>query len=182
MRTQRLLLGFVAVSGLACLWQVLSDSRVTAQAKQRAVLTVDEIQSGTVIGRLGIELGHVCTIEGTIVAETSKAKSNEGKQLLRIHAIDGKPLVKPVSFASDWTGHERFRKLKLRPDELMGRTVKWAVYETGEFSGLPTGDIYNPRLAWHGFGFSSRLVVVHDFADEPAQRAVKVSSPFRSAE
>lgn len=159
----------------------LQQSPLPAQAKQHRVLSVEDISSSTVIGRLGKELGQVFTIEGKIVADTSRAKGRDGMFLVEIEIVDGMKLSNPVAFVDADISHDWFIRPKDRPMNIVGRRLKLAVYETGIFDGLPKGDRYSPVIAGHGFHFRSRLRVVHDFAEGLEKHDGNVPSPFRSS-
>ncbi len=155
----------IALACLSGVWLTIRQSHLSAQTKERPIVMVDDIIAGTVVGRLGIELGHVCTVEGTIFPDRSKAKLREGRLIFQVETVNQKRLEHPVIFTDDGVSYEGFDVRKHpQQSELVDRRLKLAVYESGVFSGLPTGDIYSPPIAGVGFGFHSQLKVVRDLS------------------
>ncbi len=168
---------------LACLCMIgigftRQNAEISAQAKRRPVLTVNDMMNATVVGRLGVELGHVCTVEGTLIADPSRGKSRKDRILFQVSSVNGKSMSQPITFQDTSVSYKGFDFDRWSQPELIGQRLKLAVYETGAFEGLPQGDIYRERIAGLFFHFQPQLRVVHDFADGPAPRDERVPVPF----
>lgn len=148
-------------------------------------LSVSSLNQGRILGELGAPLGTVVEVRASIVAGSElQSKRHQGCYLLRITEVDGHPLAVPavmeftvpgfagVQLASnDSDLYELKTGTKagtLEPAQIerlregyVGRQVLLAVYETGQYSGVPHNvpqDI--PTWQDRGFGFRSLLVVL----------------------
>ena len=122
-----------------------------------APLTLSEVDSSGIAGRLGCRLGTVVTLAGQIVANSSRAKADVDEVFfLKVERVDGKSLHSPALFTS--------RDLPLVrgiPALKVGDKFQCAGYETGEYTGSPPGEFkYVPAYATTGFGFGTRFVVL----------------------
>jgi hypothetical protein len=119
---------------------------------------VSELNRGKVIGSLGYALGEVIIVEGVIADENyTKRKADVGKSLLRVRAVNGKPLKEEVIF-----DFSPFSGADIRNPEV-GARFKYTGYETGGFSGLPEQAFdYVPRVPTAGYYFSTSFVILRD--------------------
>lgn len=170
----------VAASTLACEPMPKSDA-----------LTVGDLASRPVIGRLGRPLGTVVEVEAEVVrGRDLRNKGDYGSYLLRVTSVDGADLPAPEllhfglapgsSARLAWEEFGLWRMKKgsdagtLYPKDIdeieqgyVGRHVRLLAYESGGYSGIPA---LNPRgegagvPIWqdHGFGFSTSLIVLRE--------------------
>lgn len=131
-------------------------------------ITVDELNSLRVIGKLGIPLGKVVEMQATVVVGGGKDSS---RYYLKVTAVAGKPLKEPVvmrfrSLSEDipassfdlYKGRngkiaESLTEEVLKPLEkdYVGSEVTFSAYEGGAFTGIPEG-LPDPGT-WQGFSF-----------------------------
>lgn len=153
----------VALTGLAGLAGLLGcagpDAR--AEAPKGAVrsaahtrLSVATLRSAKVVGDLGVPLGTLVTVEGEILPDDARrTKADLGKTLLRVRAVNGKPLPTPV--IATLRGDARVRSLK------PAAKVRMIAYESGGFAGAPDGLFKHvPAFTTVGFGFLTWIEVV----------------------
>lgn len=138
---------------------------VTSQDNKQPQIHVEDFHSSQIIGRLGVPLGQVVIVEGTMIEENSRQKGRDGAKSFRISTVDDRPLDEAVAFWEE----DVVRGGKRRTVWADGR-YRLAVYETGQFDGWPNGDTYRPVPQTRGFHFRSELVIVHNFADGTAER------------
>lgn len=155
-----------------------------------APLTPARLNQLTVTGSLGLPLGTAAEVTAVVVSgRETRMKMDDGQYLLRVTAVDGRTLAKPVlmHFSSsglspvrvapnEWALYELKHGEKATQldsasvakleEGFVGSVHNLIVYETGGFSGLP--DV-PPRLAeevplgaGYGFGFMTELVVVKE--------------------
>lgn len=148
-------------------------------------LGLAEIQQKGVEGRLGVPLGNVVEIKGTIVSgRATRRKALSSLYLLDVTEIEGKKLdnairlkfsVPPIANAKIASTHFGLYELKngerpkiLSSDKLaelekgyVGSEFKLAVYESGGFSGIPN-NLPEDFPAWQGtnFHFSTQMIVL----------------------
>ena len=154
---------------------------------QPSAISLQDLRSRPVIGELGQPLGKCFDIEGTVyLGSDLHDKGAEGRYLIRVTTVNGKPLDKPVlmkfavpgfvqsSLASnDFALYEKQSGQpahNLASDEVtamrkgyVGKTVRATVYEVGEFSGIPSGmpsnaPVWQDRFFW----FQTWLVILVD--------------------
>jgi hypothetical protein len=143
---------------------------------------VSDLNKRPVIGKLGIPLGKVVEIEGTIISGTDlHTKATEGEYLLQVSKVHGNDLkAKPImefryrSFLGIDVPNNEFQLKELKTGKraaqitskeeieqlekgYVGSTVKLVAYETGGFDGMPKMPKDIPVWQDHQFAFSSYL-------------------------
>lgn len=110
------------------------------------------------VGYLGVPLGTVVRVTGEAVdGSTTGAKSEEGKTLLRIGAVNGKELARPVVF-------EFLRATESVKKPAAGQKFDYYVHEYGEFDGqvIPPKELGIKTVVVASTGFHyRRYVTVH---------------------
>ena len=117
-----------------------------------------KLNRSKVIGSLGYALGEVVIIEGVIADDSyTRRKADAGKLLLRVQAVNGKPLKEEALFDfSPFVGAD------IR-NPAVGARFKYTGYETGGFSGIPEQAFdYVPRVPTTGYYFSTSFVILRD--------------------
>jgi hypothetical protein len=118
-------------------------------------VSLQEIHQRGVEGRLGVKLGTIVTIKGSVVPNTSRSKADVSERFfLSIEQIDGESLDKPIQFP--------FRsKFDSKPLPKIGDEFSYVAYETGRFEGTPDGEFdYVQAYADIGFGFGTELLLI----------------------
>jgi len=129
----------------------------TAPATQPATpITLDEIQSRGIAGRLHLPLGTIAETSGEVVSNTSTAKIDSGFPFfLKITAVNGKPLDPPVLYPP--AKYDSGFPLALK----IGDHFRLVGYETGSFQGAPEGLANHvPIMATTRYAFTLEFVVI----------------------
>ena len=134
--------------------QLGSGDRATpAPPDTGAGIPVARLRRERVIGDLGWPLGTIITVEGDVLPDNHRRKVDQGKILLRVRSAGGKAL--PKTLVLTLRGDKDVRGLK------PGSAVRLLIYETGGFSGAPSGLFkYVPAFTTVGHGFYTSLNVV----------------------
>jgi len=147
------LLSFAAAKG--------KDNPEKRRSPRKTKITVAEIHQAEVIGRLGVPLGQVVTIEGIVADEDYiRTKANSGHRLLRVLKLDGRRLKEEVVF--------RFPKLSPLDEERVkepkvGARFAYICYENGGFSGIPGAAFKHiGTVQTAPYGFSTWLEILKD--------------------
>jgi hypothetical protein len=150
-----------AILTLGSLMSIIMCQTATGQKRTSSnteSIHVSRLNRSKVIGSLGYALGGIIVIEGVVADESyTGRKADAGELLLRVQAVNGKPLNEEVIFA--------FRpflgaSIKSPP---VGARFKYTGYETGGFSGIPEKAFaYVPRVQATGYNFSTTFVVLRD--------------------
>ena len=124
-------------------------------------ISVSRLNRGRVIGSLGRALGEVVTVEGEIAdGSDTRRKADEGKLLLRVRAVNGRPLKPEVVL-----DFSPFPSAEIR-NPAAGAAFKYTGYETGGFSGVPEAAFkYAARVATAGYHFTTSFVILRDEHD-----------------
>lgn len=156
----------------------------TAGLNARTVVSLAELQSKdtTVIGALGLPLGSIFEVEGTIVpARASLGLLYNSYYLLRVESVNGAALAKPVimwfevkdpqikmpasipELAKQQLGRENATDEETDRLEraYVGTRYKVTVVENGKFDGLPR-NMPDYCSIWSAppYGFTTYLVVI----------------------
>ncbi|MEI8245720.1 MAG: hypothetical protein WCI51_07815 [Lentisphaerota bacterium] len=133
----------VYVSGL-----VLGDDHDTK------TISYKELNNIKIIGQLGIELGSIVNVEGTVLlpAELDK-KADEGKYILRICSVNGEILSEKIAIELlyAYSGVDRSNK---------GEKVKYIGFESGSFDGMPDGYLKYLHVASQRFNFCTYFIAL----------------------
>jgi len=155
-------------------------------------LTIADLQSRPVIGSLGIPLGTVAEIKAKIVTGREIGdKRHAGRYVLRVTEVDGKareegpmmdfevPAFVNAHIAADELALYKLKEGKdagsLNKEEIadlekgyVDRQVLLAVYESGEFGGIPR-NLPKDVPVWQGraFSFNTHLVVLAERPSSP---------------
>jgi len=145
-------------------------------------LSVSDLKSRPVIGDLGVPLGKVVDIEGTIISGNQfNTKGTHDRFLLQVNKVNGDELkAKPImdfganfgvdlpgdiwSLAELKTGKKAGDVTKKEAEQFekayVGTTLKLVGYETGSFSGIPK--LPKGIESWqdHSFCFSNSLAIL----------------------
>jgi hypothetical protein len=187
-----LLCVFTAVCLVSCSQQPGAPevSDVTSPKGGRAAagseIRWSDLNDRPVIGRLGVPMGRAVEIDATIVAGRELGdKASDGTYLLRVNEVERKaiePVVIPfyvqswgdAKLASNEFDLYKLKKGKkagsLNEDQIkeiergyVGKRVTLAVYEVGQFSGIP-GNLPKDAAIWqdHGYCFQTELVVMRE--------------------
>lgn len=100
-----------------------------------------------VIGPLGVELGKVVELQVEQVETRAKAEP----EVLRVKAINGKPLPKPVDCP--------YRMLVIRDHFVHGKTFRVKAYQDGSYTGTPREVLKDMLIPTTDYGFQVALVV-----------------------
>ena len=139
---------------------LLASSCVAQDESSNSPISYSDAQSRGVVGQLGLKLGTVANVSGTIISGSElRTKEADGRYFLKISHVDGKRLDSTVVLAyriPSWAN------VKLLP--IAGKSVELKVFEEGEFSGLPDG--LDPMDQWASpvFHFSTHLTILKDLA------------------
>ena len=131
-------------------YETKTKTNTTPNTAKRAMIHVDALQPGQVIGRLGEPLGKVVTIEAEIIdGDTLKQKAMMGLWLLHIKRV----------------GDQRKDALMSVEGVVLPKThgapIKLIGYETGRFIGTPSEAFKHiPAMATRGFGFETSFVAL----------------------
>lgn len=106
--------------------------KVADKMERQPMITSASLDPSKVQGSLGQPLGKLITVEGQIRAGDAGGKAEQGKLLLEVTKLDGKPLPKPVSLAIGFFAFTGIAAPKA------GSAVKYQGYETGSFQGIPS--------------------------------------------
>ena len=127
---------------------LLVAAQAYAASRAPARLSWTDLDSKyVVVGPLGTELGKVLELQVEQVETRSKAEP----EVLRVKAIDGKPLAKPVDCP--------YRMLVIHDKFTPGKTFRIKAYQDGGYAGTPhevLKDLLIPTTAYH---FEVALVV-----------------------
>lgn len=118
-------------------------------------ISVDALEApNMVIGKLGLPLGKIVTIEADIIdGSRLNGKAFEGGTLLEVRSVNGQSVRVPCSLRFSWFD-------TVPPAPLTGR-VRLIGYETGVFTGVDAEAFaYIPAVASQGFHFESAFVVL----------------------
>jgi hypothetical protein len=116
-------------------------------------VSLDEVRERGVIGQLGVPLGTMVEVTGTVVPNNSRRKADGGEPFfLQIYAVDGKPLTKPVEYAF----RERLPGYVTSPK--VGESFDLRGYETGGYDGVPLH--YSAPWQDTGFYFTTKFLVL----------------------
>jgi hypothetical protein len=160
-----------------------ADTRNDAAPSTRPTLA--SLNEHPVIGELGVPLGTIVEIRAIVIAGHKwGTKADDGKYLLRVTELDGRPLI-PTPYmhffvhgvASVNLANDDFALYELKKGQkahqldskqiaelekgYVGKQVRLVVYEAGEYSGMPRN--LPPEIGmWqdHGFVFSTYLGVL----------------------
>ena len=126
-----------------------------ASAANLMPINVDALEApAMVIGKLGMPLGKVVTIEADVIdGDRANGKALEGVALLMVRSVNGKLVRELYTLRFSW-----FDTVPTAP--LSGR-VRLVGYETGQFIGVPAEAFaYIPPVASQGFHFESAFVIL----------------------
>jgi len=119
---------------------------------------VSTLSRARVIGELGSALGEIVTVEGIASdGAYTRKKSDLGAVVLRIRAVNGKPLKSEIVL--------HFLPFQGAPIDApsAGAEFKYVGYETGEFAGAPEKAFkYVPSAATTNYGFTTSFVVLRN--------------------
>lgn len=194
-------------SPLLCLFSlVLFFFSTGAFAGDQKVITVEQLSKSEVkvIGRLGVPLGEVATLEVTVFdgAELG-GKYFDGKYLLKVTSVNGVTMKDPpiMQFSiRDFGKFNLSKKLAKGPFELyqikhgrktgslsteqinelkkgyIGKQFRLKAYETGGFQGIPSLPKEASVWADVGFSFSTSLVLLTDDKESQAAKPKSATS------
>lgn len=145
--------------GLGLLAVVSGKLAVSADADAKRIIHVNQLQRSTVIGRLGIPLGNVVTLEGRVAPDLSRNKGRDGRLVLSIEAVDGNVLDQSIEFWDEIVVLPKGAMLEV------GRRFRFAAYETGSFQGIPRGST-DRVAAGRSFGYVPKLAIERDLTHE----------------
>ena len=124
-----------------------------ALSKSTEKITAWDIDSGkvTVIGKLGLPLGTVCTVTAISLGNEKGPMS-----LLKILTINNKPVVNPESVKLP------YEIVSAHSDEIFApnQTLNLTVYENAKIDGFPSNLPYGITWQDHGYGMNTYLRVV----------------------
>ena len=122
------------------------DCTPATAAGTRGAISYRALSPAGVRGALGLPLGSVVTLTGTVLSDdVRRMRADLGKTLLRVEKVSGKPLPNPVIVELRCASQARY---------LAGKAFEIVGYESGAFSGLPAEVFkYIPQRATTGFGF-----------------------------
>jgi hypothetical protein len=126
-----------------------------ASAANPLRVSVDALEApNMVIGKLGLPLGKVVTIEANMIdGGRLSGKALEGVTLLEVRSVNGQSVREPCFLRFSWFD-------TVPPAPLTGR-VRLVGYETGVFTGVPAEAFdYIAPVASQGFHFESAFVVL----------------------
>jgi hypothetical protein len=162
-------------------------------------ITLEELHSRGVLGRLGVPLGTAVKIEAVVLSgDALRMKRFQGQYLLEVKRVGGKELtVSPkmlfgVAQGLSWgelpetkrelwdfveskqekeEGELNSSEFKESEKRFVGKKVWLVVYEIGEFRGHPNG-VPRGKLGWAdtNFGFSTSLIVIGKVGSIPVLR------------
>lgn len=183
MRNTRWLFVTGAVT-LAALFVVAAGSQGNDKKPGTAPISVEMLREQPVIGDLGVPLGTITEIRGTIVAgRTLKTKLYSEEYLINVAEAGGHRLKEPriLSFGvyanqpnvqavlprterqlggDSWKSGELVDLAKLEK-EYLGKEFRLRGYEIGGFRGIPRNwPEGGPVYADVGFGFQTELVII----------------------
>lgn len=117
----------ISVALVLVAWFLLSKG--TAKDVAPEPITYTDLNKRPVLGRLGHPLGEIVSIEG-IIADGSftKAKVDDGWILVRVRAVNAKPLKVEQVFQYEEAA---------KGSPVVGSEFKFIGYETGGFTGIP---------------------------------------------
>jgi hypothetical protein len=135
---------------------LLTIVRADAADQPAAPIPLQEIRERGIEGRLGVRLGTIVRISGTVVANRSRNKRDMGEPyFLKIDAIDGRDLEEPVLYA-----YRKHGFAELEPPKI-GDKFRYVAYEDGAFRGAVDGEEkYILPYADVGFGFETEIQVL----------------------
>lgn len=117
-------------------------------------ISVADIRDDGVTGLLGRPLGTMVTVSGVAVPNAPRRKADaSGALLLRITAVDGQPLAKPVQFP-----FRKAHEIVDVPEPVIGKEFTYRGYETGGFRGVPLN--YGAPWQAMGFDFTEEFLVL----------------------
>ena len=150
-----------AIFTSAALVSSITSPWVVAQKRAKTnpeTIQLSKLNSSKVIGFLGYPLGEIVAIEGIVADEEyTRRKADTGETLLRVQAVNGKPLKRETLFHFDPVEGADIKKPSA------GIRFKYIGYETGGFSGLPEEAFdYIPRLQTKGYSFTTSFVILRD--------------------
>lgn len=152
------LLAILAVGSLISIIMCQTAAGQKRTKSNSQSIHISTLNGSKVIGSLGHQLGEIVVIEGVVADESyTKRKADAGELLLRVRAVNGKPLKEEVIF--------EFRPfssggIKNPP---VGVRFKYTGYETGGFSGTPEKAFdYVPRVPTTGYNFTTSFVILRD--------------------
>ncbi|MBI1347910.1 hypothetical protein GC163_16670 [bacterium] len=127
------------------------------EERPEAPISLEELSRRGVQGRLGLRLGTIAEIAGTIVPNPSTFKGqSQQNYLIRVETIDGAELKSPVLF-----NPESVTAPESLPVPTIGSTFQMIAYETGRYSGAPRDLFkYVPPAQTYGHSFHTNIVVV----------------------
>jgi len=108
-----------------------------------------------VIGSLGVPLGQIVKINGTVVPdECRKRKADLGKTLIEVSQVNGSPLPKKTVVEAAFLVAKQDLPSPGSPITCIG-------YETGGYHGVPPGTFdHVPPMTAEGFHFAVRFVIL----------------------
>jgi hypothetical protein len=146
---------------VACLGLLFWANAIVPQDEDSGVaISYSDIQTHGVIGQLGLKLGTVTNVSGTIISGGElRTKAADGRYFLKISHVDQKQLNSPLILGfhiPPWVN------VKLASDSNVGQKVELMAFEEGEFTGLPGG--LDPMDQWSDsmFHFSTHLTILKD--------------------
>lgn len=137
-----------------CLWLILACfifSSIIANGEEKKIITVKDLNTLKVVGRLGIALGELITIEGRVATKEEYAYKERGKLGIVIDKINNEK-IDPVILEM------LYMPAKSQDDWPTGR-IHCFGYESGAFSGNPKGINY---MTNHRFCFRTFFVALKD--------------------
>lgn len=150
----------LAAAGLAAVTAgvaLVSLAGPPATAPAARPISLTEVRERGIAGRLGPALGTVIKVEGAVVVDDSRAKSDEEEPFfLRVELVNGRPLETPQLYAAGAMPLARDV-----PGLKIGDRFRCAGYETGDFRGAADGEFdYVESYATQPFHFEPRFQVL----------------------
>lgn len=164
---------------------VFSGSLLAQNETVETPITLEELHRRQVLGQLGLPLGTVATIDAVVTSgDETRAKVYQGRYLLTVTHVNGKPLEKPpvMRFVVDRLSytvnlpHDTKSLLAAKQNEgnpvanqkeiekeYVGKTHRLVVYEEGGYAGIPDNlpkGVPLAGAAGFGFRFSTSLTVL----------------------
>jgi hypothetical protein len=148
-----------AIATILCFVCVFGASRGEEGNPIRKALTIDDLEQRPIIGRLGIPLHEMGSIEGYWTFESRK----DDALWFNVTRVNGEQLPRPARFHQAQVFAE-YKQEEYRPRQ--GERWRGRAYETGQFDVTPaaywkeSGHKIVGLPGWRRPGFSSRLQVI----------------------
>lgn len=137
-----------ALASIICTLLIASFGGCTGSG----ALSTNEVRQRQIIGELGKPLGTAVTVEATVIAGRElRHKSTDGKYLLQVTSVDGRPLQPPEIFEFFVPGSVKVGLV----------TNPWALYEMK--TGKQTGSLDSEQIAELERGYVGRRCTLRVF-------------------